>query len=106
MVTTIITIYVTHANEDEAEKVTMHLLNKHLIACANFSPVRSTFWWKGKIETNEEIVTLLKTSEENFEQVKQEILSIHPYETPCILKIEAEANEAYAEWVYNETKQY
>ncbi len=99
----IITIYVTHANEEEAEKVTSHLLNKHLIACANFFPIKSTYWWKGALETNDEIVTLLKTREENYEQVKQEVLSIHPYETPCILKLDAQANESYAQWIYNET---
>lgn len=98
-----IAIYVTHANEGEAEKVASHLLNKHLIACANFFPIRSMYWWKGALETNNEIVTILKTREENFKQVKKEILSIHPYETPCVLKLNVEANEAYSQWIYNET---
>jgi periplasmic divalent cation tolerance protein len=101
----IITIYVTHANDVEAEKVATHLLNKHIVACVNYFPIRSTYWWKGALETNNEIVTLLKTREENFELVKAEILKIHPYETPCVLKLEAEANDSYAQWIYNETNQ-
>jgi periplasmic divalent cation tolerance protein len=103
MKTNIISIYVTHSNQAEAEKITSYLLNKHLIARTNFFPIKSTYWWKGKLETTDEIVTLLKTKEENFEIVRDEILKIHPYETPCILKIEMEANESYGQWIHGET---
>ncbi len=99
----IISIYVTHANQEEAEKITSHLFNKKLIACANFFPIQSQYWWKGTLERGNEIVTLLKTREENFDIVRDEILKIHPYETPCILKLELEANESYLRWIYDET---
>lgn len=99
----IITLYVTHANEEAAEKVATYLLNKRLIACANFFPIKSMYWWKDKLETGNEVVTLLKTKEENFELIRDEILKIHPYETPCILRLETEANESYSKWICNET---
>jgi periplasmic divalent cation tolerance protein len=101
---TFIIIYVTHENLENAEKLASHLLQKKLIACANFFPIKSSFWWKGKIENSEEIVSLLKTRKENWEKVKSEIKKIHPYETPCIMKINVEANEDYESWVNNETK--
>jgi periplasmic divalent cation tolerance protein len=100
----IILLYVTHKNQEEAEKISSHLLEKKLIACTNFFPIKSSYWWKGSIETADEIVTLFKTKEENFEIVKAEIEKIHPYETPCILKLEADANESYATWINSETK--
>lgn len=99
----IITLYVTHKNQEEADKVVNFLLERKLIACANFFPIVSRYWWKDKIENQDEIVSLLKTREENFEKVREEILKIHPYETPCILKIGAEANKSYGNWVMNET---
>ena len=49
------------------------------------------------------MVSLLKTKEENWEKVKAEILKIHLYKTPCILKINVEANEEYERWVREET---
>jgi periplasmic divalent cation tolerance protein len=101
---TFIIIYVTHENLENAEKLASHLLQKKLIACANFFQIKSSFWWKGKIENSEEIVSLLKTRKENWEKVKSEIKKIHPYETPCIMKINVEANEDYESWVNNETK--
>lgn len=100
--TQIITLYVTHKNREEADKVVNYLLEKRLIACANFSPIESRYWWKGKIENSEEIVTLLKTRKENFEIVRDEILKIHTYEIPCILRAEIESNDSYANWVYIE----
>ncbi len=33
-----------------------------------------------------------------------QVEAIHPYETPCIMKFEVEANKAYADWIHNETK--
>lgn len=99
----IITLYVTHKNQEEADKVVNFLLEKRLIACANFFPVNSVYQWEGKIEHQTEVVSFLKTREENFEIVRDEILKIHSYETPCILKINAEVNESYGAWILGET---
>lgn len=35
--------------------------------------------------------------------MRGEILKIHPYETPCILKMEIEANDTYGDWIISET---
>ena len=101
---TFIILYVTHKNLENAQKIASDLLQKKLIACANFFPITSSYWWKGKIENSEEIVSLLKTRKENWEKVKSEIKKIHPYETPCIMKINAEANADYESWINEETK--
>lgn len=101
---TFIILYVTHETLENAQKVASHLLQKKLIACANFFPITSSYWWKGKIENSKEIVSLLKTRKENWEKVKSEVKKIHPYETPCIMKLNAEANEDYESWVNEETK--
>lgn len=97
-------IYCTHKNKEEAEKITKHLLKKRLIACANFFPIESSYLWKGKIESGKEIVSLLKTKEELWERVKKEIEKIHPYETPCILKIGTEANLSFEKYIQEETQ--
>jgi len=94
-----ILIYITHKNLDEAKKVASHLLNKKLIACANFFPIESMYWWKNNIENEKEIVSIVKTKTENWQIVKDEVKKIHPYKTPCIIKIQAEANEDYEHWI-------
>ncbi|MDO8240967.1 MAG: divalent-cation tolerance protein CutA [Candidatus Moranbacteria bacterium] len=99
-----IIIYITHKNMREAKKVASHLLGKRLIACVNYFPIQSSYWWKGKIESNKEIVTLVKTKKANWKKVQNEVKKIHPYETPCIMKLEVEADVDYAEWINKETK--
>ena len=99
-----IVVYVTHENKEEAEKIAKHLLEKKLIACYNIFPITSGYWWKGNIENSEEYVSLLKTRSENWEKVKQEVEKIHPYETPCIMKLDVEANESYGKWIYEESE--
>ncbi len=98
-------IYTTHKNIEEAQKITNFLLTKKLIACVNFFPIISQYSWKGKIETSDEIVAILKTSIKNWDVVKTYIEKNHPYETPCIIKLaEVEANDSYQDWIEEETK--
>ncbi len=88
-----ILIYTTYKNMEEAQKVAGLLLNEKLIACANFFPITSTYSWKGKVETAEEIVAILKTMAENWQTVRDAVLADHSYETPCVIKLaEVEAN--------------
>ncbi len=98
-----IIIYVTHKNLKEAKKIGSYLLQKGLIACANYFPIESASRWTGKIVTVKEAVSVLKTSKKNWHKVEKEIEKIHPYKVPCIMKIEVEANKSYAKWIQKET---
>lgn len=98
-----IIIYITHANLQEAKKITSVLLDKKLIACANFFPIESSYWWKGEITSSEEFVSIVKTRKENWRAVKEEVEKLHPYDVPCIMKFEVEANRAYEDWIDKET---
>lgn len=99
-----IIIYITHKNKKEAKKVVEALLRDQLIACVNYFPIESSYWWKGEIATAKEIVTLVKTKKENWTKVKKAVEAIHPYETPCIMKLDVESNTSYAQWIKNETE--
>jgi periplasmic divalent cation tolerance protein len=92
-------IYITTKNKVEAKKISKHLLNKKLIACANLHPIESLYWWKGKIQEDKEIVIIVKTTEQNFKKVETEIRKLHSYDVPCILKIPTECNKEYQDWV-------
>ena len=62
------------------------------------------YWWNGKIKDNKEFVIIAKTKEKNYEKIKEEVSKLHSYDVPCILKLNAEANESYDKWVDGEVK--
>jgi len=99
----LIKIYSTFPNEKEARLVAEHLLKKKLIACANFFPVKSIFRWEGKIQNENETACLFTALDAGWIKVKTEIKKMHSYDLPVIVRIEAESNEEYEEWVRKET---
>lgn len=99
-----IVIYITHKNLKEAKRVANHLIKQRLVACANYFPIESAYWWKGKIVNAKEVVSIVKTRTENWNKAKKEVEKIHPYSVPCIMKIEVEANKKYVDWIHEETK--
>lgn len=97
-------IYVTHPSKPEAIRISTELLNAHLVACVNYYPTESVYWWEGRLTKSEEVMTLYKTRPENWEPVKAMIESLHKYEVPCIMKLATvEANESYESWVQEQT---
>ena len=96
--------YITYPSMEEAQKMASHLLDKRLIACANHLKTRSMYWWKDNIEEAEEVASLVKTREELWDRLVAEVEKTHPYETPCITRINAQANQAYEDWVSAETR--
>ncbi len=76
--------YITASDEKEAEKIADMLLEKRLIACANMFPVKSRYWWKGKIAKSREFLLLCKTQMNKSEEIIKEVKKIHSYDVPCI----------------------
>ena len=101
---TFIVAYITYKSMEEAEKVSSSLLADKIVGCVNYFPIKSTFWWQGDITNEDEIVALVKTRQENWEKLKNEVLRIHPYDVPCIMKFEVEANQEYEDWINSATK--
>lgn len=92
-------IYITHSSEAEAKRISDSLLEARLVACANIFPISSAYWWQNAIQHEGEWVSLVKTTLSNWKKVEEKVLAIHPYDTPCIMKWEVEANAAYEAWI-------
>ncbi len=98
---TIKIIYITTPSREEAEKIACNLLEKKLIACANFHPINSIYWWQGSLTKDNEFVLIAKTSEEQYPLVKQEVEKIHSYAVPCVIGISSHVNEKYYTFIKN-----
>jgi periplasmic divalent cation tolerance protein len=96
-----ILIYTTSPNKKVAEKIISNLLSNKFVVCANFFPIKSTYLWEGKLKKSNEIVSILKAKKSNWNKIKNEIEKIHPYKTPCIIKLNVESNLKFDEWINN-----
>lgn len=99
---TILLFYVTYPDEAAARLGARAMVEKRLAACANIFPMQSAYWWEGAVCHAGEWVAMLKTRVDCAETLEKAIQESHPYAVPCILRIAAEANTAYAEWISKE----
>jgi periplasmic divalent cation tolerance protein len=84
-----------------AKKIAHELVADQLAACVQvIAGVQSFFRWVGKVETQEEFLLLIKTTEERFEQVKDRITAMHPYELPEIVAVPIiDGLAGYLSWI-------
>ncbi|MDV3278011.1 MAG: divalent-cation tolerance protein CutA [Nitrososphaerales archaeon] len=92
--------------EDTAERITGEVLKLRLAACVNIlGRVRSRYRWKGRLESADESLLLIKTRSELFEKLARAVKRIHPYETPEIIGLRVEGgNRPYLDWILRETR--
>ncbi len=81
----IIVVFVTTSSQDEAETIAMKLLEGHWVACANILPgMTSIFSWQGEICREKEVLMILKTQRDLFDQVARVVKEHHHYSVPCL----------------------
>lgn len=96
-----IQISTTTETKEHAEKIAQHLVEAKLAACVQIAgPITSIYRWKGKVETANEWLCLIKTREELFEKVEAAIKKMHSYETPEIIAVPiVKGSKEYLLWL-------
>lgn len=99
----IILLFLTCANEKEADAIAQTLLEKRLIVCAKKLPISSSFLWKGSISAGDEVLLIMDTVDENFDAIEQEVRKLHSYETPVLLSVPvSRGSKGVEEWMEEE----
>ena len=99
-------VYVTCKDRAEAQKIGSLAVKKRLAACANWFPVRSVYWWKGRMERASESALVLKTTAGRTKALIAAIKKAHSYEVPCIEALPIlEGNPDYLKWIRDETRE-
>ena len=101
-----IQVTTTTATKEEAQKIARHLVEQKVAACVQVSgPITSVYRWKGKVETAEEWLCLIKTQESLYSELEKAIISLHSYETPEIIALPIiTGSRDYLSWLQNETE--
>lgn len=81
-------VLTTCGSEETALTIAAALVDQGFAACVNILPsVKSYYYYMGGTHLDEEVMLLIKTSAEQFEQVSQVITDLHTYEIPEILML-------------------
>jgi periplasmic divalent cation tolerance protein len=98
-------VYVTAPSLAEAESLARLAVEGRLAACANILPaMRSLYWWQGRLETADEAVLLLKTTEALVPALTRALTEAHSYDCPCVVALPiASGNPDFLRWIEAET---
>jgi len=89
-----------------AKKIANELVVERLAACVQIIPgVQSFFRWVGKVDNTEELLLLIKTTSERYNDLEARIVSLHPYELPEIITVPISGGlEGYLAWIEANTR--
>jgi len=76
-----IQLWLTSKDQAEADSIAKVLLEKRLVACAKKLPVSSDFVWKGQVDYSSEILLVMDSREDLFDEIEAEVKELHSYET-------------------------
>ena len=97
-------VLTTVASRDDARTIARRLVESGLAACVQALPIESTYRWKGEVVEEFELLLLVKTRRELYEQVEQAVTAAHPYETPEVVMLPVVAGlPAYLAWLVEST---
>ena len=94
-------IFCTCPDRETATRLARTLVDERLAACVNaIGGVVSTYRWQDKIEVDDEVLLLIKTTSDQYEALEARLIELHPYEVPEVLAIEPVAGSApYLAWL-------
>lgn len=101
-----IQVSTTTETKEQAEIIARRLVELKIAACVQITgPIESTYRWKGKVETAQEWLCLIKTRDNLFDKVQDAIQKLHSYETPEIIAVPiVKGSKEYLRWLNDELK--
>jgi periplasmic divalent cation tolerance protein len=96
-------ILTTASAIEEGQSIANTLVEKQLAACVNIIPkISSVYHWEGQIQSESEVLLLIKTTKDLESEVYQEVQNVHSYDTPELITLPiTNGSETYLDWMTN-----
>jgi periplasmic divalent cation tolerance protein len=106
MSTDFLLVLCTCPDRSAAKVIATALLEERIAACVNHvHGVESMYRWEGRVEHDDEVLLLIKTTRQMFPKLEETIGRLHPYELPEIIGVPLSAgSEAYLNWIKGATE--
>jgi periplasmic divalent cation tolerance protein len=94
-------VLVTAPDLKTGRKLARAVLAARLVACVNLLPkVESHYWWQGKLESNAEVMLVMKTTSDHLAALESLVVAKHPYDTPEFVVLPLlRGNRRYLAWL-------
>jgi periplasmic divalent cation tolerance protein len=94
-------VLTTAGSQEEAHAIAHALVQRRLAACVNILPsMESVYRWQGKVESAQEWMLIVKTTEAGFPVVRDAILELHSYDLPeCVMLAIEDGSTEYLKWI-------
>ena len=92
-------IQITCGSVAEASAIAHQLVEQRLAACVQSIPIDSVYEWGGTIHDDREVLLLVKTRADHFEEVARLVSELHSYELPAITMVPITGIRAYLDWI-------
>ena len=94
-------ILTTVSAVEEGRSIANTLVEKHLAACVNIIPkISSVYRWEGQIQSETEVLLLIKTTKDLEAEVYREVQAVHSYDTPELITLPiTNGSETYLDWL-------
>jgi len=98
-------VFCTCPDEGSAGALSQALVERRLAACVTRLPgAVSVYRWQDAIERGNEVLLLIKTTSDRFTALRDAVVSLHPYELPELIAVEAVAGlDRYLNWIGEST---
>jgi periplasmic divalent cation tolerance protein len=91
----------TAGSQEEARAIARALVERRLAACVNIvSSLESVYRWQEKVDSAQEWLLIIKTTEAAFPKVRDAIAELHSYDLPeCVMLAIEDGSTEYLKWI-------
>ncbi len=101
MTSNALVVLVTAANLEEASRIADALVGGRLAACVNIlGGIESVYRWEGKVTRDSEVLMVIKTTDDRYDEIEAQVRALHSYTTPEVIALRIEhGSAAYLKWL-------
>jgi|WetSurMetagenome_2_1015567.scaffolds.fasta_scaffold100231_3 periplasmic divalent cation tolerance protein len=102
----LILVYITVKDKNQARAIGKALVREKYAACANIiDRINSFYFWEGSLCDDNEAALIVKTRKSLLDRLIKRVKELHTYSVPCIVALPiVGGNPDFLKWVQKETE--